>query len=219
MNSHVRPNSCNEIAAPPRLLFFPASLRRQSHQRSLLDYFAESLIGSCEIDMLKPEDVNLPLFNQDLEQSEPVRSEVIALQARFKAADGFVVASPEYNGHLSPYLKNTVDWVSRLPRIDANYANESPFRGKPVLLASASTGWTGGLLGLQSARSVFSYLGCLVTADQICVSDAEQWVVNDRFRFEDAFTEHIRKTLSAFLRVVSDLRPEKALENSEPFFA
>src|ERR1035437_8308942 len=113
MNSHVHPDIYNEIMAPSRLLFFPASLRRQSHQRRLLDYFAESLSSSCEIDMLTPEDVNLPLFNQDLEQSEPVLSEVIALQARFKAADGFVVASPEYNGHLSPYLKNTLDWVSR----------------------------------------------------------------------------------------------------------
>jgi chromate reductase len=219
MNSHVHPDIYNEIMAPSRLLFFPASLRRQSHQRRLLDYFAESLSSSCEIDMLTPEDVNLPLFNQDLEQSEPVLSEVIALQARFKAADGFVVASPEYNGHMSPYLKNTVDWVSRLPRIDAHYATESPFRGKPVLLASASTGWTGGLLGLQSARSVFSYLGCLVTADQICVSDAEQWVANDRFHFEDAFVEHIRKTLMAFLGVVSDLRPAKALGNSESSLA
>ena len=214
MNSHVHPNIYDEITAPPRLLLFPASLRRQSHQRKLLDHFAELLSGSCEIDMLTPDDVNLPLFNQDLEQSEPALSEVIALQARFKAADGFIVASPEYNGHLSPYLKNTVDWVSRLPRIDARYTTDSPFRGKPVLLASASTGWTGGVLGLQSARSVFSYLGCLVAADQICVSDAEQWVVNDHFRFEDAFTDHIRKTLAAFLRVVGDLRPAKALSNS-----
>jgi chromate reductase len=215
MNSHVHPDTYEEIMAPPRLLFFPASLRRQSHQRRLLDYFAESLSGSCKIDMLAPEEVNLPLFNQDLEQSETVLSEVIALQSRFKAADGFIVASPEYNGHLSPYLKNTVDWVSRLPRIDPHYVKANPFRGKPVLLASASTGWTGGLLGLQSARSVFSYLGCLVTADQICVSDAEQWVVNDRFRFEDAFAEHIRASLLAFLHVVSDLRPAKALGISE----
>lgn len=215
MTSHVHPNICDEIMTPPRLLFFPASLRRQSHQRRLLDHFAASLSGSCEIDMLIPEDVNLPLFNQDLEQSEPVLSEVMALQAKFKASNGLVVSSPEYNGHVSPYLKNTIDWVSRLPRINSRYAADDPFRGKPVLLASASTGWTGGLLGLQSARSVFSYLGCLVAADQICVSDAEQWVANDRFCFEDAFTEHIRKTLAVFLRLVSDLRPAKALSNSE----
>jgi chromate reductase len=216
MNSHVHPNNIyDEIMTPPSLLFFPASLRRQSHQRRLLDHFAETISASCEIDMLTPEDVNLPLFNQDLEQSESVLSEVIALQARFQAADGFVVASPEYNGHISPYLKNTVDWISRLPRIDARYMEGDPFRGKPLLLASASTGWTGGLLGLQSARSVFSYLGCMVAGEQICVSDAEQWVVNDHFRFEDAFAEHIRKTLTSFLRLVGHMRPTKALGDAE----
>lgn len=214
MNSHVHPNIHGEIVALPRLLLFPASLRRGSHQRRLLDHFAETISGVCEIDLLLPEQVSLPLLNQDLEQSQSVLSEVIALQARFKAADGFVVASPEYNGHLSPYLKNTVDWVSRLPRIDARYIKDDPFRGKPVLLASASTGWTGGILGLQSARSVFSYLGCLVTADQICVSDAEQWVVDDRFRFEDGFAEHIRNILVSFLGMVGNLRPAPVLSDT-----
>lgn len=215
MNSHVRPDRHDENMALSRLLFFPASLRRQSYQRGLLDHFAATLASLCEIDMLDPEEVNLPLFNQDLEQSPSVVSRVIALQARFRVADGIVVASPEYNGHISPYLKNTLDWISRLPRIDPSYASGDPFRGKPVLLACASTGWSGGLLGLQSARSVFSYLGCMVTADQICVSDAEQWVVNDRFRFEEAFAEHIRNTLASFLGLVGQLRPARALGEAE----
>jgi chromate reductase, NAD(P)H dehydrogenase (quinone) len=215
MNSHVHLDIHREITALPRLLLFPASLRRQSHQRRLLAHFAETLSISCEIDMLSPEEVNLPLFNQDLEQSESVLSEVIALQTRFQAANGLVVASPEYNGHMSPYLKNTLDWISRLPRIDPRYSAGDPFRGKPVLLTSASTGWTGGLLGLQSARSVFSYLGCIVAADQICISDAEQWVVNDRFRFEEAFAEHIRSTLASFLRLAAQLRPARALAEAE----
>jgi NAD(P)H-dependent FMN reductase len=215
MNSHVHPDIHDAIMALPRLLFFPASLRRQSHQRRLLAYFAETLSTSCEIDILGPEEVDLPLFNQDLEQSEFVLPKVIALQARFRAANGLVVASPEYNGHISPYLKNTLDWISRLPRIDPRYAAGDPFRAKPVMLASASTGWTGGLLGLQSARSVFSYLGCMVVADQICVSDAERWLVDDHFRFDEAFAEHIRHTLASFLRLVGHLRLGTALGDAE----
>jgi chromate reductase, NAD(P)H dehydrogenase (quinone) len=194
----------------PRLLFFPASLRRQSHQRRLLRYFTPLVDTSCEIDILEPDDVRLPLFDQDLEQSDAVRSEVIGLHDRFNAADGLIVASPEYNGHVSAYLKNTVDWVSRLSRIDPRYAANNPFQGRPVLLASASTGWTGGILGIQNARSIFSYLGCMVVADQICVSDAEQWVIENDYQFDDPFADHIRNVLTRFVALVGNLQSARA---------
>jgi chromate reductase len=194
----------------PRLLLFPASLRRQSHQRRLLRYLEPVIGAGCDIDILEPTEVRLPLFDQDLEQSDAVRSEVIGLHDRFSAADGLIVASPEYNGHVSAYLKNTLDWVSRLSRIDPRYAESTPFQGRPVLLASASTGWTGGLLGLQNARSMFSYLGCLVVADQICVSDAEQWITGNDYQFEDRFAEHIRNVLTRFVALVGNLQSARS---------
>lgn len=149
--------------------------------------------------------MGLPIFDQDLEGAAPVLDRVIALHERFKAADGIIVASPEYNGHVSPYLKNTIDWVSRLARIDARYATDNPFRLKPLLLASASTGWTGGVLGLQNARAIFSYLGCLVSAEQICVSNADHWVSEGEFRFEPPFADYIERTLATFISLVGNL--------------
>lgn len=183
----------------PRVLFFPASLRRDSHQARLVAYLAGLAQGRCTVDILQPAQVDLPLFNQDLEHAEPLQGQMRALHQRFLAADGLVVATPEYNGHAPPYLKNTLDWISRLPRVDARYAGQSPFRGKPLLLASASTGWTGGILGLQDARSIFGYLGCLVVGDQVCVSHAEHWVADGSYRFEPAFGEHIACVLQSFL--------------------
>ena len=198
------------VSPRPRLLLFPASLRRQSHQRRLADYFAARLGGACAIDMLAAGQVELPLFNQDLESEPDVLERVVALHRRFQAADGLIVVSPEYNGHVSPYLKNTVDWISRLPRIDPGYAADNPFRGKPLLLASASTGWTGGLLGLKDARSVFAYLGALVVPDQICVSDAGQWADGGDFRFDPAFADHIGRVLQAFCALTGRLAPAAA---------
>jgi chromate reductase len=199
--------------ATPRLLLFPASLRRHSHQRRLIGYFAALIGGSCQIDILDAGEVDLPIFNQDLEAS--VLDRVIAVRQRFNAADGIILASPEYNGHVSSYLKNTVDWVSRLERIDARYAADTTFRGKPLLLTSASTGWTGGILGLQDARTIFSYLGCLVSAEQICVSDAERWVAEGQFRFETVFAEYIERVLGTFLSLVGNLTNADAVHTKE----
>lgn len=185
-----------------RLLLFPASQRQQSYQRRLIDYVASLLERRCQVDILSAGDVTLPLFNQDLEHDPEVRHEVRDLHDRFARADGIIVASPEYNGHVSPYLKNTIDWVSRLAHIDPSFAGHNPFQDKPLLLTSASTGWTGGLLGLQAARSIFVYLGALVVPAQICLSHAEQLLVGDRYEFDPFFADYIARTVDQFVSLV-----------------
>ena len=184
----------------PKLLLFPASLRKESYQLGLINYLVPHLANHCEIDILQ--EVNLPLFNQDLEKSETVVHSVMEVHQRFNNAEGMIIASPEYNGHVSPYLKNTLDWVSRLARIDPRYASIKPFRNKPLLLASASTGWTGGVLGLRDARSIFGYLGNLVVSDQLCVSDANRWVQGDTYQFESAFAARIEYVVAEFVSLV-----------------
>jgi chromate reductase, NAD(P)H dehydrogenase (quinone) len=201
-------------SARPRLLLFPASLRRNSHQRRLIEYIAALLADRCAIDILCPGEVDLPLFNEDLQDEPAVLDRVVALHRRFAAADGLIIASPEYNGHVSPYLKNTVDWISRLPRIDARYGDEAVFRSKPLMLACASTGWTGGVLGLQSARALFSYLGCLVGPEQVCVSDADHWAASGAFEFEAGFADYIARSLEAFLVLVDKLVAVRPVEIS-----
>jgi len=191
------------LATPPKigvnLLLFPASLRHGSHQGRLINYAAQHLPTSCTPDILRPDEVALPIFNQDLEREPEILKKVIALHQRFMAADGVIVASPEYNGHVSAYMKNTVDWISRLPRIDPRFASVNPFRDKPLLLTSASTGWTGGVLGLRDARSLFAYVGYLVAADQICVSDADHWISGDGYAFNPDFGDFVARTIANFV--------------------
>lgn len=207
-------NHASQQSQPmPTLLLFPASLRRHSHQRRLIDYLASLLEGRCRIDILNAGDVTLPLFNQDMEGIPAVSQAVRTLHDRFARADGIIVASPEYNGHVSPYLKNTVDWVSRLAHIDPYFAGQNPFRDKPLLLSSASTGWTGGVLGLQAARSIFAYLGSLVVPAQICLSHAEQALVEDRYEFDPFFADHIARTVEHFVSLVLRNRVSTGPEN------
>ena len=197
----------------PKILFFAASLRRESHQKRLIAYLSARLANDCEIDILP--DLNLPLFNQDLEKSDEILAAVKSVHKRFNDADAMIIASPEYNGHVSPYLKNTLDWVSRLARIDANYAAINPFRDKPALLCSASTGWTGGVLGLKDARSIFTYLGNLVVAEQICVSEANHFIEADTYKFEQGFADYIDKTLTNFISLVVRLQKGNAAINQQ----
>lgn len=89
----------------------------------------------CALATAAPEDMTLtpcpsltalPIFNPDLEaQTPPV---VEAFAAQIAAADGLIIASPEYVRSLPGGLKNAVDWLVSRPEIIE----------KPIALAHAS---------------------------------------------------------------------------------
>lgn len=171
------------------LLLLSGSQRRESFNTRLLQYLAQYLDGRCIVDMIDPTQVDLPLFNQDLEDDPIIMGRVAMLHQRFSASHGMIVASPEYNGQLTPFLKNIVDWVSRLSYIDNRF--DSPFRDRPALLCSASTGWSGGAVSIPHVRALFGYVGCLVIGETICIPNANQaWSV-DGYQFDPFFDAQI----------------------------
>lgn len=180
------------------LLMVSGSLRRDSLNARLLTELAERLDPAVTVDVLAPPSVGLPLFDQDQENDPCLRDRLAAIHARFLACDGIVVASPEYNGQPSAYLKNLVDWVSRLAYIDHAFAN--PFRDKPVLLCSASTGWSGGAVAIPSARALFGYVGSVVLGDTICIPHADQAWTGDGFALDPFFDEQISEALAHLVR-------------------
>jgi chromate reductase len=185
------------------LLFVSGSQRQGSLNSRLLRNVAQRLEGRCRVDMLESAEIDLPLFNQELEDTPAVIGRVAALHQRFKASDGIVVASPEYNGQLTPYLMNIVAWVSRLAHVDSRFDN--PFYGHPLMLCSASTGQSGGALAMPHARALFDYVGCLITSDSICVPYADQAWTGNGYAFDPFFDEQIDATTDSFLQLVQSL--------------
>jgi chromate reductase len=183
-----------------KLLFVSGSQRRGSLNSGLLKNVAHRLEGRCSIDMLEPAEVDLPLFNQELEDKPAVIDRVGGLHRRFMACDGLVVASPEYNGQLTPYLMNMIDWLSRLTYIDSRFDN--PFLDRPLLLCSASTGRSGGALAIPHARALFGYVGCLIIGDSICVPYADQAWMGGEYIFAPFFDDQIDASADRFLQLV-----------------
>jgi NAD(P)H-dependent FMN reductase len=171
------------------LLLLSGSQRRESFNTRLLQYLAQYLDGRCIVDMIDPTQVDLPLFNQDLEDDPIIMGRVAMLHQRFSDSHGIIVACPEYNGQLTPFLKNIVDWVSRLSYIDNRFDN--PFRDRPALLCSASTGWSGGAVSTPHARALFGYVGCLVIGETICIPNAHQAWLGDSYQFDPFFDAQI----------------------------
>jgi len=186
----------------PTLLLVAGSQRVGSYNARLLTDLAARLDGCCTIDVLAPAQVELPLFNQDLESDPDVVRRVAAVHRRFAASHGLIVATPEYNGQLPAYLKNLVDWVSRLAYVEPGCPNA--FVDRSVLLCSASTGWSGGALAMAPARALFGYVGCVVVGDTIAVPHAASAWTGDGYAFDDAFHDQIDAALARILRLATD---------------
>jgi NAD(P)H-dependent FMN reductase len=171
-----------------KILFVCGSQREDSYNARLLRRLGETTGDQVEIDFLLPSEVRLPIFDQDLEADGVWLQHTESIHQRIYQCDGLVVASPEYNAQLTPYLKNMVDWVSRLAYLDSRFAN--PFLDHPVLLCSASTGWSGGALAVTQARALFGYVGATVLGGAVCLPYAQQAWSEFGYMFEPEFQQN-----------------------------
>lgn len=187
-----------------RILVFAGSTRRDSFNRKL----AAVAAGTCrdlgaESTLLELADYPLPLFSQDLESEEGLPGNAVELKRLFREHDGLVLACPEYNGSLTPLLKNTIDWISR------RTADEPPlaaYRGKTAVLLSASPGALGGLRGLVHVRAILSGIGVLVIPAQVAVSNSLKAFAEDGSLIDDGVAGRVRTALEQLVETTDKLR-------------
>jgi len=149
-----------------RIVTFCGSIRGGSLNRKLLAQAIELLRPSAEIDAAELRDVPLPIYDGDLETSSGVPDPAKRLADRIAAADGLVIACPEYNNGIPGSVKNAIDWMSRL--------KPQPFKGKPVLLLGASPGAYGAIRSQVALRQVMTSLLAVLVPSQVALPHADQ---------------------------------------------
>ncbi len=158
--------------ATPRILAFAGSTRTESFNKRLLAVAVEAARrAGAEVTSIDLRDYPLPLFDQDLEAAEGLPANGQKLKELFRAHEGLLIASPEYNSSISGVLKNAIDWVSRP---EANRPSLDCFTGKVAALLAASPGALGGLRGLVHLRAILGNIQVLVLPDQKAIPKAHE---------------------------------------------
>jgi NAD(P)H-dependent FMN reductase len=138
------PAATNPHREPLKFLVFSASLRNDSLNTKLAKLAAVVIEkNGATADFAYMSEFDCPSYNQDLETKD-LPDGAIRFRKRLLEADAFIIASPEYNGSMPGYLKNTIDWVSRF--------RPQPFNESHALLMSASPSMAGGNRALWSLR-------------------------------------------------------------------
>lgn len=135
---------------PARVLVFSGSVRKGSLNLKLAALAARTLRDAgAEVTELNLREHPLPLYDGDEEAEKGPPEQAKRLHEIFRTHQGIFIASPEYNAGLSPLLKNTIDWVSRI----SDHGGQGAAFGRPIFaLGAASPGPLGGYRGLMSLR-------------------------------------------------------------------
>jgi len=173
-----------------RILGISGSLRRDSHNTSLLRAAAEAAGPDIEFvlyDGLK----QIPPYDED-DDVDPHPESVARLNEAIAAADAVFFSTPEYNSSIPGQLKNAIDWVSRPVATNA-------LRNKPVAVVGASTGGFGAVWAQAELRKVLAAVGARVL-------DLELPVPHAHTRFEDGglTDDEIRTRLEEAIEALAD---------------
>jgi chromate reductase len=173
-----------------RVLGISGSLRRDSHNTSLLRAAAEAAAPDVELELydgLK----QVPPYDED-DDVHPRPAAVARLNAAIEAADAVFFSTPEYNSSIPGQLKNALDWVSRPVATNA-------LRNKPVAVVGASTGGFGAVWAQAELRKVLATLGARVLDVDLPVPHA-----HTRFDEGDLTDDEIRMALAEVLEALAD---------------
>ena len=166
----------------PRILAFAASTRSASFNRRLARVAAECVRqAGGEITLIELKEYPMPLYEGDLEAAQGIPEHGKRLKALLAGHQGLLIVSPEYNGFITPLLKNTLDWLSRP---DGDQDGLALFRDKLALVLSASPGALGGLRSLTLARQLLTNLGVMLMPDSLAVGRAHE-AFNDNDTLKD----------------------------------
>lgn len=181
-----------------RIATLCGSLRRGSFNRALLAAAIDA--APTGIELVEVSIRSLPPYDEDLERGDGDDAER-AMRAALGAADGLLVATPEYNHGMPGLLKNALDWASR-PLLDG------PLLATPAAVMGIGSGRGAPERSVEATRETLVLCGAqlldpppLLLAggrDKVALDDSgdptlRDDVARDEVRsFMDRFVEHVR---------------------------
>jgi chromate reductase len=171
------------------ILGFAGSLRRDSFNRALLLAATELAPEGMAIEIFDLAEV--PLYNGDVE-AEGDPEAVARFKQAIAAADGVLMATPEYNHGVPAVMKNAVDWASRPP-------GKAVLGGKPVGIIGASPGITGSARGQSQLRQAFEFTNSYcMPQPELLVFKAHEKFDSEGMLTDAATAQHLGRYFVAF---------------------
>ncbi len=133
-----------------KILAFAGSNSKESINNKLIGY-ATQLNSEMDITHVDISALQAPIYNIDIEQASGIPESIQKFYTQLQTYDAYIIAFPEHNGMMPAFIKNIIDWMSRI--------NNQFLGKKPVLLLSTSPGPKGGANSLQFIAQLVQWWG------------------------------------------------------------
>jgi chromate reductase, NAD(P)H dehydrogenase (quinone) len=190
----------------PKILVMAGSVRTGSTNARLAALAAkEFALAEAEVTRISLAEYPLPLFDADFATDAGPPRNAMRLRDMLIAHQGIFIASPEYSASVTPLLKNSIDWISRVREHGGPYY--AAFKDRVFAIGSASSGGAGGVRSLIALRQILE-LGCgaLVLPEEINIGRAGE-AFDDMDNLKD---ENLAAALKALARRLVDMAREFA---------
>lgn len=149
-----------------------------------------TLFDGCELDLSFP--------------GRPATADARALRAAVRAADGVLLATPEYHGSFAAMTKLVIE----------NLGFPSDLAAKPVALLGVASGRIGAIKSLEHLRGVCAHVGALVLPQAISIAGVRN-VFDDQDQVVDEGSAAALSGLATSLRTFIDdyVAPKAVLES------
>ena len=176
------------------------SLRKESLTRKYARAIAAQLPPSLEAELVE---LDMPLYNQDLDDAGTPPAAWTAFRDKIKAADALLFVTPEYNRTISGALKNAIDVGSRP-------WGHSVWNGKPAAVVSQSPGAMGGFGANHNVRQAVVFLNVpVMPAPELYLGNSANNLAEDGTVASEQTKEVIAKFVAAYAQWVETHAPHQ----------
>lgn len=168
-----------------KILAISGALRRASTNTGLCRALVDLAPTGVAVEVVTLH--GIPLYDGDDEEAHGKPESVAALDTKIRAANGVIIATPEYNFSIPGVLKNASDWLSR---------GGSPFHWKRIAVIGAAAG------PLGTGRSQYHLRQNLQALEAIVMPKPEYFAGGNEQKFDangNLTEEDSRKRLKKWL--------------------
>ena len=180
-----------------KFLAFSGSTRKDSVNQKTAAVLAKAVAAAGEsVEVINLGDFDMPIYQGDLEAESGLPEAATALKEKLLAADGFIIACPEYNGFMPPVLINAIDWCTR--SAEASLSLDC-FMGKTVFIAAASPGPGGGGRAAVHLKTMLSGIGAHVSPFPLTVPTAFSAFTEEGDFIDQGMTDRASHMMAGFI--------------------
>ncbi|SEH73644.1 NAD(P)H-dependent FMN reductase [Paenimyroides aquimaris] len=136
--------------------------------------------------------LDIPLFSEDLEREIKSPEGIVYLKEQIDSFEHIFITTNEHNQNLSAFLKNILDWLSRM---------ELKFlENKKIFILSTSNGKRGALGANESLQKLVERFGCTVFESYAFSSFSENFDTENQQITNKDFLTTIQNKLNIILK-------------------